>query len=206
MKLYRPVSIVLIAVAALFSVSCIDLVISLGPWFDVEDGAIAEPRLRGSWCLDDEDADCSREERMKFVPGPGKSWNVLGQGKVGYRVWMGEIGGTRYLDWMFLCEPSRDTAEDDCLDLDLPLGTHLLAQVTLLEEDRIEFRLLDGAKFADVLTHRGEPIVHARQEDELVVVEDSETLAALLSEHGEQLDLWYEETLVLTRFRKGRAR
>jgi len=204
MKLHKAISILVVAVAAVFSVSCVELVVSVGPWFDVEDGAVAEPRLRGSWCLDDEGGECSRDERLKFVPGPGQSWNVLGDGKVRYRVWVGDIEGTRYLDWMFLCEPSRDADEDDCLDLELPLGTHLLTQVTLLEEDRIEFRILDGETVANVLTHRSEPIFHARLDDGRVVVENSDVLAALLSEHGEQPDLWEEETFVMAR--QGRPR
>ena len=98
-----------------------------------------------------------------------------------------------------LCEPSRDAAEDDCLNLDFGLGGHLLVQVKLMDKDRIEFRLLDGGTFADVLTHRAEPLEYGRAADGLVVVEDSVTLAELLSEQGERLDLWYEETMVMTR-------
>jgi hypothetical protein len=117
---------------------------------------------------------------------------------------VGEIGEIRYLDWMLLCEPSRNAAEDDCLTLDFAQGGHLLVQVALMEEDRIEFRLLDGGAFADVLTHRAEPLEYGLTADGLVVVEDSVTLAELLSEQGERLDLWYEETMVITRVRAGR--
>jgi hypothetical protein len=202
MKLRKPILIVGIAVAVLSSASCIELVTSLSPWFDVED-AVDEPLLAGAWCLDDDDGDCSRDERMRFVRGPRNSWNVLVDGKLGFRVWVGDIGETRYLDWMFLCEPSRNAADDNCSSIDFELGNHVVVQVVTMEEDRIEFRLLDGDALDDVLTHRVEPLEYGRTADGLVVVEDSYTLAELLSEHGERVDLWYEETMVMTRVRAG---
>jgi len=204
MKLHKSILTVTVAIAALLSMSCIELVSSLNPWFDIEEAVVDGPRLEGAWCLDEEDGGCSRDERMKFVRGPGNSWNVLVGGKVRHRVWVGEIEGMRYLDWMFLCEPSRNAEEDDCLSLDLGLGRHLLTQVTLLEEDRIELRLLDGETFEHLLSHRAEPLEYARTKDGLVVVEDSVTLGELLSQQGRRLDLWYEETMVLTRARAGR--
>jgi len=200
MKLQRFVPVAVATLATFLCVSCIDLVVSLEPWFDV-DSAIADPRLAGPWCLDDEDGDCSVDERMVFVPGPGASWNVLAAGKLRHRVWLAEIDQVRYLDWMFLCEPSRDTADDDCRDSDLPLGSHLLMRITLQEDDRIEFRLLEAEPLSDLLEYRREPLEYGTTEDGLVVLADSETLHELIAAHGDCYELWSEETLELTRLR-----
>ena len=205
MKLQRLVPIAVAAFAAFLCVSCIDLVVSLDPWFDVDDSAIADPRLAGSWCLDDEDGDCSGDERMQFVPGPEESWNVLINGKLRYRVWLGEIDKVRYLNWMFLCEPSRGTADDDCRELDFPLGSHLLTRITLQEDDRIEFRLLEAEPFADLLEDRGQPLEYGKAETGLVVLADSEALRELVFAHGGQYELWSEETMEMTRLRADRA-
>ena len=130
-----------------------------------------------------------------------QEWNVLVNGKLRYRVWLGEIGEVRYLDWMFLCEPSRDTADDDCRELDLPLGSHLLAQITLQEDDRIEFRLLEREPFADLLEYRHQPLEYGKAETSLVVLADSEALRELVVAHGGQYELWSEETMEMTRLR-----
>lgn len=199
MTLRRSLSILTVAITALFSVSCIDLVVAMQPWFDVEAEALAEPSLAGSWCMDDARGDCSPSERMLFVRGPGHSWNVLVEGELRLRVWLGEINGSRYLDWMILCEPSLDPTEDDCIERDVPFGTHLVTQITFQQNDRIEFRLLNSELLADYLTHRQDPVAHGWIDGDLVVIADSDTLAGVLAEHGERLELWYEEEFVITR-------
>ncbi len=142
---------------------------------------------------------------MEFVPGPEESWNVLINGKLRYRVWLGEIDKVRYLNWMFLCEPSRGTADDDCRELDFPLGSHLLTRITLQEDDRIEFRLLEAEPFADLLEDRGQPLEYGKAETGLVVLADSEALRELVFAHGGQYELWSEETMEMTRLRADRA-
>ena len=105
----------------------------------------------------------------------------------------------RYLDWMFLCEPSRDTADDDCRELDFPLGSHLLTQITLQEDDRIEFRLLEQEPFAELLENRQQPLEYGKAEIGLVILADSEVLDELIFAHGDRHELWSEETIELTR-------
>ncbi len=200
MKLQRTLPVAVAGLTALLCVSCFELVVSLNPWFDVE-SAVADPRLAGSWCLDDDESTCSVDERMVFAPGPGESWNVFIQGKLRHRVWLAEIDGVRYLDWMFLCEPSRNTEEDDCKEMDFGLGTHLLTQITWQEDDFIEFRLLEEEPFAELLEYRLDPLEYGKTADGLVVMAGSDELHALIAEDGRCHELWTEDTLALTRQR-----
>lgn len=182
--------------------ACVDVVVSLSPWFEVGEDesrvALFDARLVGVWCDEDEEG-CDAEQAMDWRPGPANSFNVFGGGRLRYRVWLGEIDGTRYLDWWFLCEPSTGVEPDDCLELDFPLGAHIAARVDRLDEEVLEFRILEGEKLEAYLAAREESLERSRTEGTTLVLEETARLQEFLATHGGAIDLWSEETLKLTR-------
>ena len=200
MKLRSTMLAVLVLGSITLCTSCFECVVSLEPWFEVEDSedAIFEARLLGEWCPDD--GDCWDDELLYWAPGPGDSFNVFEDGRLRYRVWLGEVDGTSYLDWMFLCEPSRGIEDDDCLDV--WVGSHLLAQVTLMEPDALEFRLLDREKFAEFLESLEDPLEHSAAGADLLVLEETDELREFVERFGRTADLWSDEAIKITRWRE----
>ena len=195
----RMLAVLMLAALGLCT-ACVDVVVSLTPWFPVEEGdseAFIDSRLPGMWCEDD--GECPESEAMHWKPGPGKSFNVFGDGELRYRVWLAEIEGISYLNWWFLCEPSTGADDDDCMKLDFPLGTHIVARIDRLDAKAMEIRILEGEKFEQVLATEAEPLPHARQSDFVVVLEDPDELQAFLARHGHDNELWSEEPMVLVR-------
>jgi hypothetical protein len=181
---------------------CVDIVVSLAPWFEVEEGesqaALFDARLLGTWCDEDEEG-CDAEQAMDWRPGPASSYNVFGEGRLRHRVWLGEIDGTRYLDWWFLCEPSTGVEPDDCLELDFPLGTHIVARIDRMDEELLEFRILEGEKLEEYLAAKEQSLERARTEGTTLVLEGTSRLQEFLALHGDEIDLWSEETMKLVR-------
>lgn len=182
--------------------ACVDVVVSLSPWFEVAEGesqvASFDARLLGAWCDDDEE-ECGVEQVMVWKQGPGKSFNVFGEGRLRYRVWLAEIEGTLYLDWWFLCEPSTGVEADDCMGLDFPLGTHIAGRVDRLDEHILEFRILEGEKLEEYMAVEPEPLEGSRADGMTLILEDTPTLQEFLGVHGDVIDLWSEEPVRLVR-------
>lgn len=171
--------------------SCV--VFSYCPWFDLEDDVVFDARLPGLWCAD---GACGEEELLYWTAGPGDSYNVFEGDRLAYRVWLGEINGTRFLDFMLLCEPSLGTGDDSCQEWGI--GSHIIARVTRIENDLVVFRTLDFERFLEWLENEEEPLAHGTPDEELILVDDTQALRGFLEQYG-GVDEFWDETTELTR-------
>jgi hypothetical protein len=166
------------------------VVFSFYPWFDIDDDVVFEARLLGLWCLDE--AWCTDDELLYWTPGPGDSYNLFEDDRLTHRAWLGEINGTFFLDFQYLCEPSRGTGDDSCHEGGV--GSHIVARVTRIESDSVTFRLLNLERFKEWLELEEEPFAHGTPDDGLILVEETEALRDFLVQYGGVDDFWDEPT------------
>lgn len=198
MRLNRMASGLLAVGLLVFCTSCLDLAVSFNPWFETDDSGSAnsvfDARLLGWWCT--EDGSCAGDESLYWAAGPEDSYNVFEDDRLAYRVWLGEIGGKRFLNFRFMCEPALGTEEDHCHGA---VGSHFVARVARLEHRVVELRLLDTKRLEELLEAEEDPLAYGKPDETIVLAETTERLSDFLRRIADDEDMWDEESVTLTR-------